>query len=102
MQFGLDLEKEARAKQGLDRRRQLPVEQMEWEGAIVEENIAIKEFRQNLDYNLGKVRPPHLCHAQVSNNVSSSSTSLNNTVAYMRHQPGVVVISAGQECLSSN
>ena len=41
-----------------DRRRDKPVQQLEWELAQAEEAQAVHEFRQNLDYNLGKVRRP--------------------------------------------
>ena len=53
MQYGSDLEE--KPEKGLDRRRDLPVEQLEWELGLKEEEMAVREFKQNIGFNMGKV-----------------------------------------------
>ena len=53
LQYGTDLA--VNPEKWEDRRREKPVQQLEWELAQSEEAQAVHEFRQNLDYNLGKV-----------------------------------------------
>ena len=56
MQYGNDLELGKKDK-GPDRRRGRPVEELELELEMKEDQAMIAEFKERLDFNMGRVGP---------------------------------------------